>query len=204
MIDFDNPPNTRGLTERQIRNFFNKVNKIPGGCWLWTGAITSNGYGGVSINSKYIVAHKISYEYFVGLVPEGLVLDHVCRIRNCVNPSPDHLEHVTFQENILRGVGLTAINAKKTHCPKGHPYDVANTVYHVRGGRTCKTCIRFDSNGKLKPLKSDLKTHCLNGHPYDETNTYWLKRKDGSKKRQCKACKYLFNQRYNVNFQIAN
>lgn len=81
----------------------------------------------------------MSHELHKGPIPEGLVIDHLCRNRGCVNP--DHLEAVTQRENILRGEGLAAANARKTHCPKGHPYSGENLyVVPSSGRRQCRIC----------------------------------------------------------------
>lgn len=110
------------------------------GYWLWLGAISPAGYG--RINGRQ--AHVVSYEIHIGPIPQGLVLDHLCRTRCCVNPW--HLEPVTDRENILRGTAPAALNAKKTHCKRGHPYDDQNTYWYCPGGRGqerhCKTCQR--------------------------------------------------------------
>lgn len=75
----------------------------------------------------------------MGEIPEGLVLDHLCRVHNCVNPQ--HLEPVTIQENLARGYGICAVNARKTHCQNGHPFDAANTSYEgPNKNRRCKAC----------------------------------------------------------------
>lgn len=119
--------------------FWSKVNKAgPGGCWLWTGH-TVNGYGRDGSGRR---VHRVAYEELVTLIPEGLHLDHLCRVRNCVNP--EHLEPVTNRENVLRGIGLTARYARKTHCPQGHPYSGENLVYHGHS-RHCRICRRAQS-----------------------------------------------------------
>jgi len=83
--------------------FWARVDKAaPGGCWIWTGAVEGKGYGAPSINGVKRPAHRLAYEDLVGPVPEGLHLDHLCRVRRCVNPA--HLEPVTSRENTLRGV----------------------------------------------------------------------------------------------------
>lgn len=92
-------------------------------CWLWAGFKAPNGYGQVyapGYGRSPQRAHRVIYEALVGLIPQGLVLDHLCRVRCCVNP--EHLEPVTLKANILRGEGLSAKNANKTHCPQGHAY----------------------------------------------------------------------------------
>jgi hypothetical protein len=83
-------------------------------------------------------AHRVAFEWLVGPVPKGLVLDHLCRNRGCVNPS--HLEPVTQQVNTLRGAGPAARNANKAHCKWGHEFTPENTGVDKRGKRWCKTC----------------------------------------------------------------
>ena len=105
-------------------------------CWLWQACI-SKGYGHFVHNDKQQPAHRVAYMLLIGDTPDGLVADHLCRVRHCVNPW--HLEFVTNKENVLRGTGLTAKSAKMTHCKKGHAFDEQNTyLYH--GHRHCKTC----------------------------------------------------------------
>lgn len=110
------------------------------GCWRWTGPTTHDGYGQISVNGRTMVAHQFAYITFVGPVPEGKQLDHSCRHRWCVNPH--HLEPVTSAVNTMRGESFSAQNARKTHCPQGHPYDVANTYRFGPGMRyrACRTC----------------------------------------------------------------
>lgn len=112
------------------------------GCWLWSGATTKAGYGVLNLSRKVHLAHRMSYELFIGPIPEGLQLDHLCRIRCCVNPK--HLEPVTNQENARRGLGgkwFGKIQSAKTHCPFGHEYSQENTMLQ-KGHRLCRTCRR--------------------------------------------------------------
>ena len=108
----------RGMKPRESpeKRFFQKVKKTDN-CWIWT-AQKTKGYGRFHQNSKVgdVMAHRFSYELEKGKIPDGLYLDHLCRNRGCVNPK--HLEPVTNKENILRGNGLCAKNAKKKYCPK--------------------------------------------------------------------------------------
>lgn len=119
------------------------------GCWLWSAADDSHGYGYAFSRAywKQIKAHRLSYELFVGPVPEGKELDHKCRVRCCVNPQ--HLEPVTHLENVRRGEGGkagAAFQRSKTHCRSGHPYDESNTYRHVdkhgQEKRHCRECMR--------------------------------------------------------------
>ena len=111
------------------------------GCWEWLGVLNAAGYGRFrTSDGRKVAAHRYSYELHVGLIPNDLTLDHLCRNRRCVNPA--HLEIVTRGENTLRSDGVTARNAVATHCPNGHPYDTANTYHRPDGNRGCRICIR--------------------------------------------------------------
>lgn len=121
--------------------FWAKI-EITETCWLWKGSLSRGGYGYLhkrkNWGGRYRLAHRFAYELIVGAIPDGLVLDHLCRVRNCVNPA--HLEPVTSWENTLRGKKVgSAANALKTHCVNGHEFDLLNT-YHTGGQRECKTC----------------------------------------------------------------
>lgn len=133
------PPTERHAAfgdERLLERFWSKVRQNTAtGCWEWTAQIGHNGYGRFQVKGSSQRAHRIAYEALVCPIPEGLVIDHLCRVRHCVNPS--HLEAVTPAENNRRGgAGLT----RRTHCPAGHPYDEANTAVSAKGKRRCKAC----------------------------------------------------------------
>lgn len=131
------PIATRRIVGDDIARFWSHVDKTEN-CWLWTG---SHGlYGVFRIGGRdghNIGAHRYAYELLVGPIPGGMQLDHLCRVKLCVNP--DHLEVVTPRENTLRGGTIPAANAAKTHCLRGHPFDEPNTYWH-RGRRYCRAC----------------------------------------------------------------
>jgi len=110
-------------------------------CWLWTGFHNEYGYGRINIQRRLHLVHRVTFEIFAGLVPDGLELDHLCRVRLCANPA--HLEPVTRRINVLRGVSPVAEHARATHCPRGHPYDLLNTYINPStGSRGCRICVR--------------------------------------------------------------
>lgn len=117
---------------------------IVGQCWEWQG-YRSHGYGHIysPTHGRILKAHRVAYELFVGPIPAGLHIDHLCRNRACVRP--DHLEPVTAKENLLRGIGLTARNAAVTHCPKGHEYTELNTRWVISNRRRVKAPPRQNS-----------------------------------------------------------
>jgi HNH endonuclease len=122
-----------------VSRFLDKFT-VGDGCWEWTAGLASNGYGNFWLDGGTHSAHRLSYELFVGPVPATMHLDHLCRVRHCVRPS--HLEPVTARENLMRGVGLSAVAARKTHCASGHPFDAENTRIHPSGQRVCRACHR--------------------------------------------------------------
>jgi hypothetical protein len=123
--------------------FFAKVH-MTSECWVWTAAVNLHGYGMFTRgDGRGQVAHRTAFEEIVGPVPEGLCLDHLCRNRRCVRP--DHLEPVTFRENVLRGDTLPAANVLKTHCRHGHALTADNVAIKIRRDgveRVCITCRR--------------------------------------------------------------
>lgn len=140
--------------ESEASRFWAKVDKngpVPtwapflGPCWIWTAGLQGGGYGQFNGGSRIdnsrrkCIAHVYTYEALVGPVPDGLELDHLCRVRKCCNPA--HLEAVTHAENMHRGLTICAENAAKVRCPDGHPYDDENTYVH-QGHRHCRECMR--------------------------------------------------------------
>lgn len=110
------------------------------GCWIWVGGTCQDGYGHVWWNGKTKKVHRVVWELLKSKINEGLTLDHLCRVRDCVNPC--HLEPVTMRVNTLRGNGPAAHNAIKSHCHKMHPFDFGNTYMAKGGKRKCRECGR--------------------------------------------------------------
>lgn len=131
--------------------FWSKVDK-SGDCWEWTAYRAKNGYGMISVRTGHpALAHRVAWQLERGDIPAGMQLDHLCRNRGCVNP--DHLEVVSNKTNTLRGIGPTAVNAKKSVCKRGHSLDDA---YVCKGLRYCRTCallkqslLRATGSGRL-------------------------------------------------------
>jgi hypothetical protein len=121
--------------------FWAKIVILEGrGCFLWQGYRTPDGYGILRFNGRMVGAHRAAWMMMRGQIPEGLTIDHLCRVPACVNP--DHMEVVSNRTNILRGNATSAINARKTHCLKGHPLAHPNLYIDSRGHRTCKRCAK--------------------------------------------------------------
>lgn len=126
------------LDERLPARFWDKVSPCPmTGCWLWTAAHYSNGYGTIRIDGtpgRMVSTHRLAYEALVAPIPTGMEIDHRCRVRCCCNP--EHLEVVTHAENVRR------MGAAITHCKHGHVFTPENTQRH-HGRRKCRECARL-------------------------------------------------------------
>jgi hypothetical protein len=167
------------------------------GCWLWNGALGSGGYVQVSFKGVTYRWHRLIYTLLVGSVPRELDVDHVkkrgCKYRHCCWPA--HLEPVTRWVNNMRSENPTALNAEKTHCPKGHPYDLENTRWY-RGRRHCRACNReswHERRGGKGGLAMSERTHCPQGHEYTLENTYVNPSNNG---RVCRICTREAQRRY--------
>ena len=110
---------------KPFERFAASINRTESGCWLWLKRTNSEGYGAMFLNRRFVQAHRFAFEQFRYEIPIGLELDHLCRVRNCVNPF--HLEPVTRKVNILRGDGITAKFARRSHCKNGHEFTPENT-----------------------------------------------------------------------------
>jgi hypothetical protein len=137
------------MNEKELKRFWDKVLPEPNsGCWLWVGS-TSSDYGQLRIGAggrnkgRLVSSHRLAYEHYVGPIPEGLELDHLCRNRFCCNPL--HLEAVTHAVNMARSpISISRRRKIATHCSRGHAFDDKNTIWTSTpdGGsrRTCGTC----------------------------------------------------------------
>ncbi len=148
-----------------VDRFDCKISTEPNsGCWLWMGTITEKGYGRFWDGSAMVQAHRFSYERYKGIIADGLELDHLCRVRSCVNP--DHLEPVTGIENrtrgaLARGFWITEstrknlllgsdVRKRRTHCLHGHEYTPSNTTSDAEGYRRCVTCRRYQNSSRVR------------------------------------------------------
>lgn len=122
-----------------------KTRETESGCIEWTGCLSTQGYGRIRSNGVTHYAHRLAYEWAKGPIPEGMQIDHLCRNRACVNP--EHLEAVTHQTNVARGVSPMADQKRQTHCKRGHPLDGDNLYLTKAGKRQCRECIRLRSRG---------------------------------------------------------
>ena len=125
------------------KRFMKRIEMVPeSGCWIWVGNphkySQPTGYGQVHFRGTTWLSHRASYTYFKNEIPVGMMLDHLCRVRCCVNP--DHLEPVTSKVNTLRGIGPTAIRSAQTHCIYGHALSGHNLIIRKEGWRMCRTC----------------------------------------------------------------
>lgn len=197
------PERATKVTGTNEERFYFYLHKgAEGGCWIWGGALNDGGYGVFRLSGSdgaMTRVHRFAYELLVGPIPEGLELDHTCRIHPCANPA--HLEPTTQKVNTLRGVSPMAENARKKKCPQGHLYDEANTYVGADGHRQCLTCrteegrrngaARTRSYRERNGLVTGLgkggyqtqRTHCPQNHEYTEANTI----REGNRRR-CRTC----------------
>jgi hypothetical protein len=191
-----------------LLNFFASYEVQPNGCWLWMEKVRPDGYGRILVQGKRQIAHRFSYATFVGEIPTGLTVDHVCHNsddscpggpclhRRCVNFT--HLEAVEQVVNVMRGKSMPAFYGRQDACARGHLYTPENTHTNELGHRTCRECNRAKSQALRDSRRTipnlgpfGLRAHCKKGHPYDKANTYVNARGH----RYCRACARIKEQR---------
>jgi hypothetical protein len=129
------------MSKADVQRFWSKVELGAGGCWLWQTGLYPNGYAKFSINGEAFYGHRVAWHLVHGS-PVPPTLDHLCRIRHCVNAAR-HLEGVTQRENLHRSpITQATLRAAKTHCPKGHAYVGVNLYIEPKtGNRKCRACM---------------------------------------------------------------
>lgn len=131
-----------------------------GDCWLWTGAKRQSGYGVIGMPRHGVASmHRVAYELYVGPIPDGLAIDHLCGNRACANPA--HLEPVTQGENNRRAAAVRVMN--QTHCKRGHEFTPENTFKHPHGGRQCRTCHNLSVRARRRGMTLDTLCTLLDG-----------------------------------------
>lgn len=175
------------MRQTDLEFFEERVHRPETPCWNWRSYINRRGYGTWRRDGRDSYVHRIAYELFVGVIPEGLEVHHTCCNRSCVNP--DHLELVTHAENIA-----LIDNKRKAYCPKGHPFDETNTYISPKGNRQCKTCRRAATKAAHEKRRraagmKDLSKTCKNGHERTPENTIVTTMKDGRERRRCRICR---------------
>lgn len=145
------------FSPKEEKRIYKNIEKV-GGCWIWIGATDSCGYAQGFYRGSKEKVHRLVYAQKRGPIPKGnhlkmAQLDHLCRNVLCCNP--EHLELVSAQVNVLRGFGITAVQARLTECKYGHPFKPQS-----RGGRYCPTCDNLRHKKRMKGPKRD----------------YWLKK----------------------------
>ncbi len=141
-------------TRTPIERFWARVKKTET-CWIWTGCLNRDGYGHLSPSAweGHCGAHRFSYEIHKGKIPDGLQIDHLCRVKNCVNP--EHLEAVTQRENVIRGLSATVHKSfwdGINHCKRGHEFTEENTYITTSGRRMCRPCRKLREG----PIRCDI------------------------------------------------
>lgn len=187
-----------GKARPGIDRLLEKIVVDAAGCWLFQGQQSKDGYAKIQIGgygfdgprSRNAMAHRVTYEHYKGPIPDGLQIDHLCRVRHCVNP--DHLEAVTQYVNTMRGFGVGAVFSRRSHCKNGHEFSEDNT--RMRGtARICVHCSRAKGMEGYEYKERQPITHCQRGHEFTPDNTY-LRRTDNC--RLCRECMKMRSRKY--------
>jgi len=185
------------ITTKSRDRFFKKVEKAEGGCWLWLAGKSPGGYGKFSVCRMTVAAHRFSYLIAHGEI-SSLTIDHLCRNRACVNPV--HLEQVPIRENILRGEGLAAINARKDSCDREHPFNEKNLRVSPNGHggtyRACRKCEAIDMK-KSRASNPNIKTY-LNDYSQGYREAHREELRASAKKRYYEQREQCWCGRQNI------
>jgi hypothetical protein len=143
-------PKPTPMAERLLKRSY----RTESGCLVWDGSVGSTGYGQLPTShpKRSVVAHRAAYEAWIGPIPDGLQIDHLCRNRRCIEPT--HLEAVTPRENLLRSSAPNAIAARRSTCKNGHEWTDATTYRTKKGSRVCRTCHRLYERARYQPRKA--------------------------------------------------
>lgn len=168
------------MNNKQLDRFLRHVSIEPNGCWSWTGYRQPSGYAQFALSwrpSVGVMAHRAAYEHFVGDIPEGLVIDHLCRNRSCVNPT--HLEPVTQADNVRRGANCR--ESGLFHDTRDRGVRLRNLAIN-RANLTREHYVTIATALQVYELK------CQRGHLRTSSSTYWSVRPDGSLYKRCRVC----------------
>jgi HNH endonuclease len=163
-----------------VKIILHEPTTLPTGCWFYPHSTLRKGYIRVRCDGKDIMLHRLIYEHFRGPVPQGLLLDHLCRNPGCCNP--DHLEPVTSRENTMRGNTLARRWATADCCVNGNPWIPETTLRRKGGARRCRICIQDKTKRQLERIRQ--RTHCRQGHLLSPENVFV--NRDG--RRTCLIC----------------
>lgn len=180
-----------------IERLLSKISPEPNsGCWIWTESVGNGGYGSIRSELGWEGAHRAAYRLFRGPIPDGMDLDHLCRVRCCCNPH--HLEPVTRQENLLRGE-----NCRKDCCHAGHPYPENLRIRPDTGKRQCMECARIRDRkrrpGEYSSIELRTMGICRRGHAMTGDNIHTEK---PSGKKRCLKCLRIKDARRKLRHQI--
>jgi hypothetical protein len=200
---------------KPMSRIMKRILVLENGCWLWTGEKLPSGYGRVkvrSIRDSHMMSHRLTYQLVFGAIGADVVLHHLTEEKGCIGKPcchPYHLQKTNGREHIrdLTTKSFAYINARKTHCLNGHPFDEKNTWVNSRGERACRACALIRSkatywrkrNGVRSKMGPPLKTFCIRGHAMEGKNLIFRKRRsDQLQDRACRACNNLCQKIHNL------
>lgn len=138
-------------SSRPLRQRLDEKLDRSGACWIFTGAIATSGYGRIGLGKATLQAHRAAYELFVGPIPDGKHIDHLCRNRLCCNP--EHLEPVSQAENNRRAGAFR--RSQQTRCSRGHELTQENSMLTTRGTRQCRECHNMRNRARRRGMTAE-------------------------------------------------